>query len=333
MKVEREDLQPLISVCMIAYNHDSYIREAIEGVLAQKTSFDIEIIIHDDASDDKTAEIIKEYERNYPSVIRAVFQTSNQYSKGVDIFRKFIYPKCRGKYIAFCECDDYWCDELKLERQARYLEQHDKCMAVFHNCYIVDENNNEIVDYKGPYKVRKEVDYDSVKLAITNDYPGQTASVMARASIYNLSEKLLLEFEKLRINGDKKTLILAVSKGYIHVLPERMSTHRVVYNDGDSWTASNYGKNLSGFVLRANLDLRKFAKNNPRVISFPNYYYVFHSSVAVLVKGLRACSIEDKRILHSVVEEFGGWIYFLSYMTLMGVIGIPLMLYGKIAFQ
>jgi glycosyltransferase involved in cell wall biosynthesis len=113
---------PLVSVSCITYNHAKYIRGALEGFVLQKTDFPIEIIIHDDASSDGTADIIREYERKYPSLMNAIYQKENQFSRGKAISATFVWPRCRGKYIAICEGDDYWTDPLKLQKQVDVLE-------------------------------------------------------------------------------------------------------------------------------------------------------------------------------------------------------------------
>jgi len=107
---------PIVSICCITYNHEKYIRDAIEGFLMQKTLFPIEILIHGDASTDKTADIIKEYEVKYPDIIKPIYQTENQFSKGVSISATYQFPRARGKYIAICEGDDYWTDPHKLQK-------------------------------------------------------------------------------------------------------------------------------------------------------------------------------------------------------------------------
>jgi len=118
-----KDIEPLVSICCITYNHENYIRDAIEGFLMQKTSFPIEIIIHDDASTDNTAQIIKEYEDKYPDLFCNIFQNENQWSKGGgSIYARFLYPQARGKYIALCEGDDYWTDPLKLQKKVDFME-------------------------------------------------------------------------------------------------------------------------------------------------------------------------------------------------------------------
>lgn len=116
---------PLVSICCITYNHKDYIREALEGFVNQNTLFDYEIIVHDDASTDGTAEIVREYASKYPDIITGIYQVENQYSKGVSPSLCYVWPKAKGKYIALCEGDDYWIDEYKLQRQVDFLEKHE----------------------------------------------------------------------------------------------------------------------------------------------------------------------------------------------------------------
>jgi glycosyltransferase involved in cell wall biosynthesis len=116
-------IQPLVSICCLAYNQESFISQAIEGFLMQKTDFPIEIIIHDDASTDNTSIIIRSYEEKYPELIKTIFQEENQYSKsGGNVLTHFILPFARGKYVALCEGDDYWVDPFKLQKQVKFLE-------------------------------------------------------------------------------------------------------------------------------------------------------------------------------------------------------------------
>src|SRR5690554_3017735 len=137
-----EDKEPLVSICCITYNHEDFIRDAIEGFLMQKTSFPIEIIIHDDASTDNTANIIEEYANKYPDLFVTILQSENQWSKGGgSIYARFVYPRARGKYIALCEGDDYWTDPLKLQKQVDFLEANPEYILCFTNTRTVDENN------------------------------------------------------------------------------------------------------------------------------------------------------------------------------------------------
>lgn len=121
MKIE--DKIPLVSICCLTYNHVEYIRDAIESFLMQKTTFPIEILIYDDASTDGTAEIIREYEKKYPNLIFPIYQQENQWSKGNSpgIINR---QRAKGKYLAYCEGDDYWTDSFKLQKQVDFLEAH-----------------------------------------------------------------------------------------------------------------------------------------------------------------------------------------------------------------
>lgn len=119
------DVIPLVSISCTTYNHENYIRDAIEGFLMQKTTFPIEILIHDDASTDKTADIVREYEQKYPQLIKPIYQTENQYSKWYGKIGHIQRARARGKYYAMCEGDDYWTDPYKLQKQVDFLEANE----------------------------------------------------------------------------------------------------------------------------------------------------------------------------------------------------------------
>src|SRR5690606_25688557 len=128
----------LVSIVCITYNHEDFIADTIESFLMQQTNFKFEILIHDDASTDKTADIIKAYEKQYPHLIKPIYQTENQYSKGVPV-EIFNFERAKGKYIAQCEGDDYWIDPFKLQKQIDYLEKHPQCSLVFHSAMFINE--------------------------------------------------------------------------------------------------------------------------------------------------------------------------------------------------
>ena len=122
---------PLVSIVCITYNHERFIRDALDGFVMQKTNFPFEILINDDASTDKTADIIREYEAKYPNLFRCVYQTENQWGKK-DVCRDILYPMIRGQYVALCEGDDYWTDPLKLQKQVDFMESHPDFYICFH---------------------------------------------------------------------------------------------------------------------------------------------------------------------------------------------------------
>lgn len=139
---------PLVSISCITYQHAPYIRQCLDGFLMQKTDFAFEVLIHDDASTDGTAEIIKEYEAKYPDIIKPIYQTENQWVKGRRGSRTFNFPRAKGKYIALCEGDDYWTDPLKLQKQVDFLEGNEEYGMVYTSFNTVDEfGDNLILDF------------------------------------------------------------------------------------------------------------------------------------------------------------------------------------------
>lgn len=129
---------PLVSIQCITYNHEKYIRDALEGFLMQKTTFPVEILIHDDASTDNTANIIREYQAKYPQLFKPIYQIENQYSQKKGVITKIQNERTKGKYIAKCEGDDYWTDPLKLQKQVDFLEENEEYSMCFHNAIIYE---------------------------------------------------------------------------------------------------------------------------------------------------------------------------------------------------
>src|SRR5690348_7811724 len=128
---------PLVTVWCSTYNHEKYIADAIEGFLKQETDFPIEIFIHDDASTDRTPEIIREYAERDERIV-PVLRETNGFSLDNTFLNRVMFSMARGKYIAMCEGDDYWTDPQKLQNQAIFLESNGDYSGVAGatQCYI-----------------------------------------------------------------------------------------------------------------------------------------------------------------------------------------------------
>lgn len=113
-----------VSIRCFAYNHERFIRQCLDGFVMQKTDFRFEAIVHDDASTDNTAAIIREYAEKYPDIIKPIYETENQYSKHDGSLTRIMNAHTRGKYVAMCEGDDYWTYPYKLQKQVDFLESH-----------------------------------------------------------------------------------------------------------------------------------------------------------------------------------------------------------------
>lgn len=132
----------MVTIRCITYNHEPYIRQCLEGFVMQKTNFRFEAIVHDDASTDGTADIIREFADKYPGIIKPIFETENQYSKHDGSICRIMDAHTHGKYIAICEGDDYWIDPLKLQKQVDFMESHPEFGMCYTQCNYYYQNND-----------------------------------------------------------------------------------------------------------------------------------------------------------------------------------------------
>lgn len=161
-----------VSICMITYNHEKHIQQAIEGVLMQEGDFDIDLIISNDNSPDNTDRVIQKMLKNHP---RASAINYINHEKNIGVMPNFTssLQLCKGKYIALCDGDDYWTDPLKLQKQISFLEENSEYAASFHEVEMLFD------DKKIPFSVyRKNKINSSVyfKDVVTNDWLIPTCS-------------------------------------------------------------------------------------------------------------------------------------------------------------
>src|SRR5690554_4761573 len=149
-QVWTEGTIPLVATGTITYNHEPFIRECIESILIQKTTFPVRIVIFEDASTDKTSEIVKEYAEKYPNLLVALCQPENTFSKGGEVWRKALQPYYEarniGKYIALCEGDDYWTDPYKLQKQVDFLEANPEYNLTCHRYQTYNETTKTLTE-------------------------------------------------------------------------------------------------------------------------------------------------------------------------------------------
>ena len=138
--------KPLVTVLCMTFNHERFIRDAIHGFLIQRTTFPFHIIIHDDASKDKTPGIVKDFEDRYPNLISGIYQKTNLHSKGVPK-HIYIHPFVKGQYVAFCEGDDYWTDPEKLAIQVAHMERNPWAVLSIHDRDILEIRGGDDAEY------------------------------------------------------------------------------------------------------------------------------------------------------------------------------------------
>ena len=207
---------PKVSVCMITYNHEKYIREAIEGVLMQQTDFPIELILANDCSTDSTDTVIQNMLATHP---KAACIRYFHHPKNVGMMPNFIFTlgQCQGKYIALCEGDDYWTDPYKLQKQVDFLEANPDYGICFHEVKIRDESSGILKDDNITRKVPETTNIED--LARGNFI--HTPSVMLRNDF-----KLPSWFYQSPI-GDYPLYCFALKERKIFKIEEEMSVYRM----------------------------------------------------------------------------------------------------------
>lgn len=217
----------MVSVICTAYNHEKYIRKCLEGFVQQRTDFRYEVLVHDDASTDATAAIIREYEMAYPDIIKPIYQKENQYSKGISITRDIIFPRCRGRYIAICEGDDYWTDPFKLQRQTDALTNHPDCSMCVCKVKRVSEDESQVLGYCPSFSLKEGVlNSDTFLNIIFREYAFHTSSYMFQATIYKEYAEKTPEFVRVCPVGDEAYMLYFGFRGNVYYCGDTMSCNR-----------------------------------------------------------------------------------------------------------
>jgi len=260
---------PLVSICCATYNHKDYIAAAIDGFLMQDTEFPFEILIHDDASDDGTTEIVEAYARSYPRIIRTIIQKHNQYVRSPVIVPRFLFPLVRGKYIAICEGDDHWLSPDKLTRQCGALDRNPLVDLSFHPVLKLGKSGNTSGTNVKGRTTQERIDRRRIILGGGGFCP--TPSIVLRSSLIPSIMSCVAEAPV----GDKFIQIVAsLSQGAMFD-PNTMAVYRTEHqgswsqriNDGDmlrryeeriefpyKWLYSNCDESLQGIVRFSEAD-------------------------------------------------------------------------------
>lgn len=199
------ETQPLVSIICTTFNHENFIRESLEGFLSQKTTFPFEIIVHDDASVDNTTNIVRDFVEKYPLIVKPILQEKNQYSnKDVNIWSDFTFPKAQGKYISLCEGDDYWIEELKLQKQVDFLENNPDYVITWTDFYT--KKGTELVsnDFKNILPEIYTIDFNTLFI------PYCTYTL---TSVFRKDAVDPLDYKKFKHSKDNTLYALALCKG------------------------------------------------------------------------------------------------------------------------
>src|SRR5690554_2569587 len=209
---------------------------ALSRLLAQQTNFSFEIVIHDDASTDRTVEIIQEYAKKDSRIV-SILQTENQYSQNIKIWPNYLFPKAQGKYIALCEGDDYWTDPLKLQKQVDFLEVNPDYVISWTNYQIFNGKSYSSNNFNHQ-EANTTIDYDN----LFSPYCTLTLTTVFKKEALNL--ELL---KSLKHSKDNSLYILVLQNGKGVFMDFESAVYRV-HEAGVYSLQSNFFKNYSSYI-------------------------------------------------------------------------------------
>jgi glycosyltransferase involved in cell wall biosynthesis len=244
---------PLLSVCVITYNHGPFIRQSLDSVAMQQVNFDMELIIADDKSKDDTTAIIEDFIKTYPG--KVIFLKREENLGPADNFIDMINT-ATGKYVAYMEGDDYWTHPKKLQMQVDFLEKNESVALSSHNSTILLKNgetypyNRDERYAKGPYEaVYKAEDY------IVKDFFHSSAIMYRRSALTGFPS-----WYREAFGGDYFLVLFVTMKGDIHYINEPLSVYRI------------HGKSVSNFSSRYEI-FKNFKRHFEKFDEYSNYKY------------------------------------------------------------
>lgn len=255
----------MVTVLCRTYNHERFIRHALEGFVTQKTDFPFEVLVHDDASTDKTADIIREYAKKYPAIIKPIYQQINQHSQKISVIPKYMLPKANGKYLAWCEGDDYWTNPNKLQLQVEALESHPDCVACASEVEKISIKGRPLGRVSN-LKTGGVIDGDEfvrycLYAGVNTTIPVQLSGFMIRKSLYEGYLKNPPEFRSKFDVGDLPIFLFCGLHGNVFFYKEMMSCYRT--GNPNSWSGRMSSSRAS---IKAHMDREKDA-----LLSFDRY--------------------------------------------------------------
>ena len=289
---------PLVSIRCLVYNHEPYLKQCLDGFVIQKTDFPFEAIVHDDASTDGSAAIIREYAEKYPDIIKPIFETENQWRNFSVMIRRVmdaaIHPD--SKYIALCEGDDYWIDPLKLQKQVDFLESHPDYTMCCSRTKLYSEKKHRFIGENYCYNQSQDI--------LVKDIINRTGLFVSTCSIlYKKSVKDNYPFycKKCAV-GDYPLQIMCAMKGKTYYFNEPMAVYRI--NNPNSWMGKQKWTSISEINLKRIksmlLMFEGFAED------YPEYSSILKNKIAqyinVTCPSATSQSAENKKYFNSFKE-------------------------------
>jgi len=221
-----------ITVVVMTYNQKDYIKQALDSILSQNIDVDFDILIHDDCSNDGTYQLLLDYQNKHPKKIKIIRQESRRFLvEGFNMMIcNYVVPHIDSKYVAYCDGDDYWIDNAKLQKQFDFMESNPNYSMCFHSAYQLRPND----DLSSKWFIKDEGDIGLKDLI--NENPGipvATSSLFVKSGVF----KNFSDWRKAYSIEDLPLYMTAAIEGKIHRLKDIMCVYRQ-FSIG-SWSSQN----------------------------------------------------------------------------------------------
>lgn len=231
---------PLVEVLVATYNHERYIKNALDSILNQQTNFEFHIHIGEDCSQDKTREIVKEYKDKFPDKITLHLRDKNLGLQGPFSNGVLLYKNAKSKYLAILDGDDYWCDRKKLQKQVDFLEKHPECIAchTWHKIAEYDDSAGKYIERPAP---KSGHGYNPGEVSTVEDIFANKLRVKSRTVIYRNQIDLPDWFFKVPY-GDVAISMIMGKKGDFGFIDEATAVYRKTSSGVSSRYKDKWGR-------------------------------------------------------------------------------------------
>lgn len=299
-----------LSIYVPTYNHEKYIKKALDSIFEQKTNFNYEVLVGEDCSTDNTRKILKEYEVEHKDYVengklKIFYRESNMYYKIPDNATD-LKKRSKGRYIIALEGDDYWLDDKKIEKQISFLDANPDFIAVSHNCKVVNEFGDAVIE---AYPECKDNEYFFYHY-MSDILPGQLTTLMYR-NIY-INPNFDCDFLMNGLSpGDRLIILFLLCHGRIYCIQECMSAYRHVTTHGDSYSA-NYKYSFKDAVNYYKEILLYLKTKVPSKANYGEDLYF-----RIIMKGIKDkdCTLKEAIALTGILEHrlfvMRNWIVYI----------------------
>ena len=309
---------PMVSVVCPTYNHEPYIRQALDSILVQKTTYTYEILVGEDCSPDNSREILKEYEERYPNIFRMFYRNENlgATKNGYDL-----YINARGKYITVLELDDYWSDPEKLQKQVDFLENNATIIGCAHDSIIINEAGEIIQETVSDYK-KPEI---TLKDFLEKGFIFQSASLVYR-NIYKDGGDYTILYNAHNIVGDLTINSILLKRGNIYLMPDKMSAYRRVLKSGGTNAASLAMDSQAQSLLDTMILLDRLRTYfNGGIDYSPRMKYPMERYITGLLRRESGFNIKDYRYMwemssRSIHRDVIGYVFTYPFRKIRNII-------------